>query len=67
MRLKQKMRKNRSDDVGVSTLLKQYKAVFQTPENLGSYATGDYEIAQRKFLIWCLENRPVFSKPDQRK
>ena len=66
MRLKGKVKKSRSDDAGVSALLKQYKAVFKTPENLEHYSECDYEIAERKFLIWCLENRPIFSKPDHK-
>jgi len=56
------MKKKTSENSGVLTLLKQYKSIFRTPENLEYYSEGDYEIAERKFLIWCLENRPLFSK-----
>jgi hypothetical protein len=61
MRPKQKMKKNATDDAGVLVLLKQYKTVFETPENFEHYSKSDYGIAERKFLIWCLENRPNFN------
>jgi len=67
MGLKRDIKKNVSDNPGVLTLLKQYKSIFQTPENLKHYSENDYEIAERKFLIWCLENRPIFSKPVHKK
>ena len=47
---------------GILVLLEQYKTIFRTPENLNYYSENDYELAERKFLIWCLENRPTFSK-----
>jgi len=61
------MKKNTRGNPGVSTLLRQYRSVFQTQENLEHYSKDDYETALRKFLIWCLENRPIFSVPDQKK
>jgi N-acetylglutamate synthase-like GNAT family acetyltransferase len=57
------MKKNTSDHSGVLELLKQYKSIFHTSENTEYYSEDDYAIAERKFLIWCLETRPVFSKP----
>ncbi len=61
------MKKDISDSPGILALLKQYRSIFQTPENLEHYSENDYEIAERKFLIWCLANRPVIDNLVQRK
>jgi hypothetical protein len=56
------MSKNTDGYNGISILLKQYQSIFRTQENLAHYSKEDYEIAERKFLIWCLENRPAIQK-----
>ncbi len=61
------MKRNQSTNSGVLTLVKQYKSVFRIPENIEYYSEDDFEIAERKFLIWCLENRPNFSNSVSKK
>ncbi len=47
------------DKHGMLNLLKLYQSIFRTPENLDYYSPENYKSAERKFLIWCLENRPA--------
>jgi hypothetical protein len=66
VRLKQDTAKNVRNDSGIIALLNRYKAIFQTSENLEYYSKNDYETAERKFLIWCLEKRPIFLQEGER-
>ncbi len=56
------MSKNAGAYNGILTLVKQYQSIFRTRENLDHYSEEDYEIAERKFLIWCLKNRPAIGQ-----
>ncbi len=44
------MEKNVCGNTGIKALLKKYKEMFRTSENLNHYSEKDYQIAERKFL-----------------
>ena len=39
---------------GLRNLLRHYKAVFRTPENLNHYTQSDLRAAEKKFLKYVL-------------
>jgi len=39
---------------GIRNLLRHYKAVFRTPENLNHYTQSDLRAAEKKFLKYVL-------------
>ncbi len=48
---------------GKDMLIKFYKRSFRIPENLNHYSPEDYELAERKFLKYCvLGHRSKVSK-----
>ncbi len=51
------MKKVPNDYTGMGLLIEKYRAIFKSPENTNHYSEEDYKAAERKFLIWCLENR----------
>lgn len=44
------MEKSLCRNTGIKALLKKYKEMFRTPENLNHYSEKDYQAAERKFL-----------------
>lgn len=44
---------------GIQLLLKKYRELFRTPENLNHYLDTDLRIAERKFLKYALEQRGI--------
>ncbi|MBW1861607.1 MAG: hypothetical protein JRJ02_04445 [Deltaproteobacteria bacterium] len=48
------MKKDLNGNTGIQLLLKKYREIFRTPENLNHYSKTDYKIAERKFLKYAL-------------
>jgi hypothetical protein len=53
------MKKPLKSKSGIQLLLRAYKAIFRTSENLDHYSETDYRIAERKFLKYALEQRKI--------
>jgi len=53
------MKKDVKDSTGIQLLVKRYKKLFQTPENLRYYSKTDYKTAEKKFLYYALLERKV--------
>ena len=49
------MKKTLKKPTGIELLIKKYKEIFRTPENLFHYTEEDYRSAERRFLKWALE------------
>jgi len=46
--------KDGKEQAGIRNLLRHYKAVFRTPENLNHYTQADFRAAEKKFLKFVL-------------
>ena len=46
--------KDGKEQAGIRNLLRYYKAVFRTPENLNHYTQSDFRAAEKKFLKFVL-------------
>jgi len=46
--------KDGKEQAGIRNLLRSYKAVFRTPENLNYYTQADFRAAEKKFLKFVL-------------
>jgi hypothetical protein len=46
--------KNDKENNGIRNLLRHYKGVFRTPENLNHYSEADLKAAEKKFLKYIL-------------
>jgi hypothetical protein len=55
------MRKDSRTNRGIKSLIRLYKSIFRTPENLNHYSERDYRKAERKFLKYALEQRMIES------
>lgn len=44
-----------TDTNGMNRLVQKYRRQFRIPENLDYYAEGDYQLAERKYLRFCLQ------------
>jgi len=53
------MRKDLRADRGIKYLIRLYKNIFRTPENLNHYSKSNYRKAERKFLKYSLEQRKI--------
>jgi hypothetical protein len=53
------MRKDSRTNRGIKSLIRLYKSIFRTPENLNHYSERDYRKAERKFLKYALEQRSI--------
>jgi hypothetical protein len=42
------------EQAGIKNLLRHYKALFRTPENLNHYTKSDFRAAEKKFLKYVL-------------
>ena len=51
------MKKESRTNRGIKSLIRLYKSIFRTPENLNHYSERDYRKAERKFLKLALEQR----------
>lgn len=49
---------------GIQLLLKKYRKLFRTPENLDHYSETDFRRAERKFLKYALEQRRIEIKDE---
>ena len=58
-RLDKKMKKFSKNRSGIQLLLRAYRALFRTSENLDHYSERDYRKAERKFLKYALEQRKI--------
>jgi hypothetical protein len=58
------MRKDSRTNRGIKSLIRLYKSIFRTPENLNHYSERDYRIAERKFLKYALEQRMIESEEE---
>jgi len=56
------MRKDSRTNRGIKALIRLYKSIFHTPENLNHYSERDYRKAERKFLKYALEQRMIESE-----
>ena len=45
---------NLDDNTGLRLLLKKYRKMFRTQENLDFYSEEDYKLAEKKFLKYAL-------------
>jgi hypothetical protein len=50
------MKKDSKENRGIKQLLNRYRDIFRTPENVDYYSSGDYQIAEKKFLKYALLN-----------
>ena len=50
------MKRDSKENRGIKQLLNRYRLIFRTPENLDYYSSGDYQIAEKKFLKYALLN-----------
>ena len=53
------MKKESRTNRGIKSLIRLYKSIFRTPENLNHYSKRDYRKAERKFLKYALEQRRI--------
>ena len=53
------MRKDSRTNRGIKSLVRLYKNIFRSPENLNHYSKRDYRKAERKFLKYALEQRRI--------
>lgn len=53
------MNKVQREKTGINLLLKRYRRMFRTPENLNHYSKKDYEKAERKFIKYILTEHTV--------
>ena len=53
------MRKDSRTNRGIKSLVRLYKNIFRSPENLNHYSERDYRKAERKFLKYALEQRRI--------
>lgn len=53
------MKKSSRNRSGIQLLLRAYRALFRTSENLDHYSETDYRNAERKFLKYALEQRKM--------
>ena len=53
------MKKESRTNRGIKSLIRLYKSIFRTPENLNHYSKRDYRKAERKFLKHALEQRRI--------
>jgi len=58
------MRKDSRTNRGIKSLIRLYKSIFRTPENLNHYSERDYRKAERKFLKYALEQRRIESEEE---
>jgi hypothetical protein len=56
------MAKGSENKSGIQLLLKKYRELFRTPENLNHYLDTDLRRAERKFLKYALEQRGIAIK-----
>jgi len=49
---------------GIQLLLKKYRKLFRTPENLDHYSETDLRRAERKFLKYTLGQRRIEIKDE---
>jgi len=49
---------------GIELLLKKYRKLSRTPENLDHYSETDFRRAERKFLKYALEQRRIEIKDE---
>jgi hypothetical protein len=50
------MKRDSKENRGIKQLLNRYRDIFRTSENLDYYSSGDYQIAEKKFLKYALLN-----------
>ena len=50
------MTQNTRNNPGMEKLTQKYRTIFRVPENLNHYSEKDYQIAERKFLKYALED-----------
>jgi hypothetical protein len=48
------VRKNGKENKGMMKLLRYYKGIFRTPENLNHYSESDFRAAEKKFLKYVI-------------
>lgn len=48
------MPRDGKERTGIKNLLRHYKALFRTPENLNHYTESDFRAAEKKFLRYIL-------------
>jgi len=53
------MRTDSRTNRGIKSLVRLYKNIFRSPENLNHYSKRDYRKAERKFLKYALEQRRI--------
>jgi len=58
------MRKDLRTNRGIKSLIRLYKNIFRTSENLNHYSKRDYRKAERKFLKYALEQRRIESEEE---
>ncbi|GAG28108.1 unnamed protein product [marine sediment metagenome] len=51
------MKRDSKENTGIQLLLKRYKKIFRTQENLRHYSKTDYKTAEKKFLRYALLGR----------
>jgi hypothetical protein len=54
-----RMRTDSRTNRGIKSLVRLYKNIFRSPENLNHYSKRDYRKAERKFLKYALEQRRI--------
>jgi hypothetical protein len=47
------------ENIGLELLLKKYKKLFRSPENVNYYSRSDYLIAEKKFIKYSLARNGV--------
>ena len=58
------MRTDSRANSGIESLVRLYKNIFRSPENLNHYSKKDYRKAERKFLKYALEQRRINNKEE---
>jgi hypothetical protein len=51
------MPKAHKENAGIRHLLRYYREVFRTPENVNHYSAKDYKMAEKKFLKYAVLGR----------
>jgi hypothetical protein len=51
--------KNSKHPQGIELLVKKYRGMFQTPENLNHYSREDYKIAEKCFIKCALAGKCI--------
>ena len=49
---------------GIKLLIQNLKKEFRIPENLEHYSEEDFQVAEKKFLKFCLQNGCHVDDPD---